>query len=636
MSLAREITRKLGGDWKGDFGAVPGPGHSKADRGVTVRDCEHGDDVTVHSFHGDDWQAIKDDWRRQGLLPERPAKADKQRVVASFTYTDQYGAPVYVMERIEPGRDGRAKDFVARQPNGKLGMGGAKPVPYNLPDIAGPFDIADCANQTIYITEGERKADALAGWGLVATSQPFGGAKWRGDLTHWFKGRDIVILPDNDATGQGFAISAAHSLHGTARSVRLLILPDLPPKGDIIDWIEAGGTLEQFKALVGEVQAKPAWTPEQADTIDEQAGDTEHETAPGEQQSPFFDAADLEGVPVPERLWAVKDLVPDRTVTLLSGDGGTGKSLIALQLSVAGATGGKWLGSDVKPGPVMFLSAEDDAAELHRRLADIVRAEGLGFRDLKGKLIMRSLAGEDALLATLEQGGRLRQTPLYAAIDKQISETRPSLVVLDTLADLFPGNENDRTQARQFIGLLRRLAIVHECAVLLLAHPSLTGIGSGTGTSGSTGWNNSVRSRLYLKRIVDNGQEADPDARLLQTMKANYGRTGGEINLRWHQGVFIAPDLQPGADKITAQIKAEMVFMRLLRAFTEEGRHVSSFKGHAFAPKLFYDSGRAEGCSKVALTKAMEGLFANGTIRNVEHGPPSRRVRYIVETGAGE
>jgi hypothetical protein len=76
------------------------------------------------------------------------------------------------------------------------------------------------------------------------------------------------------------------------------------------------------------------------------------------------------------------------------------------------------------------------------------------------------------------------------------------------------GNENDRAQARQFIGMLRGLAIRHECAVLLLSHPSVAGIASGGGSSGSTAWNNSVRSRLYLSRVVGNdGFEANPDAR---------------------------------------------------------------------------------------------------------------------------
>jgi RecA-family ATPase len=62
---------------------------------------------------------------------------------------------------------------------------------------------------------------------------------------------------------------------------------------------------------------------------------------------------------------------------------------------------------------------------------------------------------------------------------------------------MFGGDECVRTQVRQFINLLKGLARKHNCAILLLAHPSLTGMNTGTGLSGSTDWNNGVRSRLY-------------------------------------------------------------------------------------------------------------------------------------------
>ena len=78
---------------------------------------------------------------------------------------------------------------------------------------------------------------------------------------------------------------------------------------------------------------------------------------------------------------------------------------------------------------------------------------------------------------------------------------------------MYPANENDRAKVRQFVGILRGLALRQRCAVMLLGHPSLTGLNTGTGTSGSTAWNNSVRSRLYLERIVRDGYEPDPDKR---------------------------------------------------------------------------------------------------------------------------
>jgi len=89
---------------------------------------------------------------------------------------------------------------------------------------------------------------------------------------------------------------------------------------------------------------------------------------------------------------------------------------------------------------------------------------------------------------------------------------------IDTSADVFGGDEISRSQVRQFVGLLIGIALRNNCAVILLAHPSMSGMASGTGTSGSTGWHNSVRSRMYLE-----GDDKDDDARTLKFKKSNYG-----------------------------------------------------------------------------------------------------------------
>lgn len=183
---------------------------------------------------------------------------------------------------------------------------------------------------------------------------------------------------------------------------------------------------------------------------------------PAPRASRFYSASDLEGLDVPPRHWLVRDLVPSGTVTLLGGDGGTGKSLLALQMACAVATGGKWLERQVAGGGAVFISAEDDDAELHRRLSDVVRGAGQRFSDLD-RLTIRSLAGEDALLAHLDRSsGVLSPSPLYTELDKRLEDEKPALLVLDTLADLFPGDENNRAQARHFVGLMRGLAIRHS------------------------------------------------------------------------------------------------------------------------------------------------------------------------------
>ena len=349
-------------------------------------------------------------------------------------------------------------------------------------------------------------------------------------------------------------------------------------------------------------------------------------------ESQFYSAASLKGKPVPPRQWLVHGLVPQKTVTLFSGDGGTGKSLLALQLAVAVAAQTAWIGKTANTGRVIFLSAEDDDDELHRRLDDILRAEGRDYGDLSG-LTLRSLAGEDALLA-VETQIALMQSALFEELDKRAAEEAPALIVIDTLADVYPANENDRAKVRQFVGILRGLAIKRKCAVLLLGHPSLTGLNSGTGTSGSTAWNNSVRSRLYLARISDNGFEPDPDARVLSTKKANYGRTGGEINLKWEAGVFVAEAQPTGLDALAAGARGERVFLKLLDTLTAQGRYVSASPGPTYAPTQFASHPEAEGCTKRALKSAMDALFGRGEIVIASHGSGAKARSHIARKGA--
>lgn len=345
--------------------------------------------------------------------------------------------------------------------------------------------------------------------------------------------------------------------------------------------------------------------------------------------SRFYCAASLKGREVRQREWLVHDLIPQKTVTLFSGDGGTGKSLVSLQLAVSVAAMLAWLGKGVSGGRVIYMSAEDDDDELHRRLDDILRASNRTYDDIEG-LTLRSLAGEDALLAVDTQIA-LMQSELFKELDARAADEAPTLIVIDTLADVYPANENDRAKVRQFIGILRGLALKHECAVLLLGHPSLTGLNSGSGTSGSTAWNNSVRSRLYLSRITDNGFEADPDRRVMTTMKSNYGRIGGETHMRWQAGVFVEEASEHGLDKLAAGAKGQRVFMKLLAELTAQGRQVNHVSGGSYAPKVFSEHPDAEGMTKRALKSAMESLLAAGKIKIQKEGPASRQRSFIVE-----
>lgn len=340
----------------------------------------------------------------------------------------------------------------------------------------------------------------------------------------------------------------------------------------------------------------------------------------------FINPAHWHGQPIPSRQWYAPDLIPMRQVTILNGDGGVGKSLLALQIAAAGAMSVDTLDIEPWAGRSMYIGAEDEAEEFHRRLVDIASAHNKDLTDL-WMFRLLPLADRDALLATPDKSGNMKPTPLMAQIVEHACKFQPRLIVMDTAADLFGGDEIKRGQVRQFIGMLRQLAIGLDCAVVLLAHPSVAGMQSGTGSSGSTAWNNSVRSRLYLTRPDD---KEDPDLRILRTMKANYSNTGGEIRLRWKDGAFVLDDGKPSAGSMLLAARAESVFLDLLSSINRSGMRVSAAKSSTYAPSVMADMPGADGLNRKALEAAMRALLASGQIKVVMEGPASKQRQRLI------
>jgi RecA-family ATPase len=343
-------------------------------------------------------------------------------------------------------------------------------------------------------------------------------------------------------------------------------------------------------------------------------------------------AASLAGQPVSPRKSIVDSFIPDSSPSLFMGDGGTGKSLIALQLAVAMDSGSDWLRLPVCGGPVVFLTAEDDLPEVHRRLEAVCFAANVDMAQLTG-LHIPSLAGKDAVLATFNgRNGAMEPTPIWRKLEKLVVRTRPKLVILDTLADIFGGDEISRRQTRSFVGLCRGMAIERECGVLLLGHPSVSGMMTGTGTSGSTGWSNSMRSRLYIERVIQDRVEMDPNVRVITVKKANYAPVGNQIRVRWKNGCFTREDGDTTGSRPAGAAAVDSIFLEILGLYETQGREVSPNKSPSYAPKMFADHERAKASNLTAkaLAAAMERLLETGAIKVDHYGPPSKRRSKLV------
>jgi KaiC/GvpD/RAD55 family RecA-like ATPase len=371
--------RALGGDVSRGGVLCPGPGHGPKDRSLSVKIGKDGEPI-VHSFSGDDWKLCRDYVRsRLGMEPfkpnghAKPAQTAKRTVVESFDYHDPQGAVVYQTQRVEFRnpvgsyvlKDGKhEKTFLLRRPDpdrpgewisGPGCMAGVTRFPYRLPELLDAL----AHGRTVAIVEGEGKADLLWKWGISATcnSEGHGSVKNWADHAKYFKAGDqIIVLPDNDQPGRDHVNTVAANLSERGAAIRILDLPGLGPKGDVIDWARAGGTVEKLHALI-EHEARP-WTHGQA-----------AERAP---QKPrmviewFAEAADSALSDPGNQL--IEGILDEGGLSVIYGDSGSGKTFVALDMAFHIGAGLEWNGKKVRRGLVVYVAAEG-GKRIKRRIA---------------------------------------------------------------------------------------------------------------------------------------------------------------------------------------------------------------------------------------------------------------------------
>lgn len=398
---------------------------------------------------------------------------------ARWTYHNAADEPVGVIVRWDTpaGKDIRP---VSRTAKGWIIEGMPEPRPlYRLPELLARTD------DMVYVTEGEKAADAAASIGLLATTSPHGSdsaskADWRP-----LAGREVVILPDNDDAGRGYArdvISILLKLSPTAR-VKIIDLPGLGPKGDIYDWLEAHDASEpeilgaRIEALV---EATPAISPS--------------EVIGG----PILQClADVEPVSV---RWLWPGRIPLGRITLLVGRPGEGKSFLTTYMASRVSTGSPWSDETECPqGSVILISAEDDPGDtirprLDAHYADVRRVHLLAMvrriqADGERHDVMFTLADIDALEAALK------------------AHPDCKLVVVDPIGSFLGGRTDAHrdNEVRAVLAPVTKLAEKYGPAVLIVAHRrKSSGSIADDLALGSRAFTGIARSVWHLTRDGDN------------------------------------------------------------------------------------------------------------------------------------
>jgi RecA-family ATPase len=370
-------------------------------------------------------------------------------------------------------------------------------------------------------------------------------------------------------------------------------------------------------------------------------GDRDHGPDPDPQPDilPFnaFDAGEWEGRNIEPRRWLVHERIPLGEAGIVSGDGGTGKTLLMLQLAVAvAAERPDWLNAVIEThGSVLVFSAEEKLTEMHRRVDRILARHDLTFENLRGRLHFICDPDEVAL-GTVRPDGTVSATPTLLRLQKSVELLKPVLVVVENAAEVYPASEIVRSPISRFVRkLLGGLTKPSGATVALIQHPSVAGLQDGSGRSGSTGWNNAGRWRLNFT-AVKTDDEVDSDVRQLEVVKRNYGRKGEKVRVRWDRGVFVPESSTSPVERAAAKTPIDDAFMRCLDAVSAQGRSVSAKKSSTYAPAVFEAMPEAGSLKSKAFMLAMERLLSTRRIKVEVSGPPSKRREILVRVTGPE
>jgi RecA-family ATPase len=341
----------------------------------------------------------------------------------------------------------------------------------------------------------------------------------------------------------------------------------------------------------------------------------------------------------PEREFVLPEWIPARCVTLLHGFGGVGKSLLGQQIGTAGAFGREFLGNVVNAERVLGWWGEDDHDEIWRRQENINRAFGIAsLSDLDGKVFWRPCPGDDITLFTAANESDLRTTQEFEVLRQQINDLKIKLTFLDSVAQIAAIPENNRPLVTRCMQSLTSLCLQASSTVVLIGHNNRAG-----DYSGSSAWENRVRSRCHLKRErAEDGTETIK----LGRPKANYADREEGVTLEWHRGAYRCTDqrFETYGDRLERECRereCDQVFLDALDRLTEQHRTVSASPNAGnYAPKVMVQGGLANGAGSKELERSMARLFKEGRIIADAELPWRKPDRHfaigLARMGAGE
>lgn len=528
--------KKVNGNWLASC-PVPGHGRGNGDKNPSLSITEQNGKYLFHCHGGCDQHSVFDAVRDRNLLPSIQRQDYSLALIKGelmtmptleqeWEYKDEQGETLFVKRRFKTNTE-KGKTYslhkVDAAGNRKGSMTGARIVPYRLPELINARE----AGRAIYLVEGEKAADALVSIGVIATTSHAGASHWPEDITQYFTGAVVIVVPDCDAPGWKYARKVVEALLPVAKAIRVLDL-NLPELGDdAYEWVADGGDrsrlAELAKALpiitdINQVQT-PEWI-EPKEKVEEVPALPEEEppTLIPRQLLNIEAWDDIEDEPVE---WLIDNVLPKKAFAALYGPPGSYKSFVALDIAEAVATGRAWMGREVQAaGAVLYIAGEGFG--------------GIGARIKACKMHNKTQAGAEiyVIRAAINLRSSTEDFDLLVLSIKDLMEktgVQFELVQIDTLARAFGGgNENDSSDMGAFIHNAGRIQRMLGCAMMILHH---SGKDATKGLRGHSSLLGAVDTQLELLKIdsVPNPSGPIAGSGILTISKQKDGQDGVRI-----------------------------------------------------------------------------------------------------------
>ncbi len=505
---AEQIAKALGNakrTGQGWLASCPLPTHGQGngDKNPSLSISDGEDGKPLFKCHGgceqhDVFEAIKN----YGLLPDlepRPEPLSSLKPLQTtleqeWHYTDEDGVTQFIKQRYKT-NDHKGKTYkllkVDDQGKRHTTMLGANIVPYNLPALEEAREL----NKVVFLTEGEKAADALTSIGMTATTTHAGAGSFPEDAIQYFVNLNIVIVPDCDKVGWEYAKKATKAIKTIAKSIRTLDL-ELEHKEDAYEYVHKyNGTKNKLQDLVKQYAVKV--TTEDEVTIPARFQDKEEKaTEPQEELKPIRQGFqieawdDIKDEPVD---WLIEGVIPKKAFVALYAPPASFKSFVALDIAECIATTRPFLGKEVKQqGAVLYIAGEGHG--------------GIGARIKALKVHHDTPQGAPVYFLRRQVNLRSSQQDiqdLAQAIDElqAIQGIQFQLIVIDTLARAFGGgNENASEDMGAFITAAGAIQQRYDSALLVVHH---AGKDATKGLRGHSSLLGAVDTELEIIRIED-------------------------------------------------------------------------------------------------------------------------------------